>query len=117
METILVVDDEPLVLNLCNVALTRAGYGVIMASDGKTALELCREGDLHVDLALVDAAMPDMTGADLADCLRALGVRVVVMSGYSRDQVEERIGRSINYDKYLAKPFSQTTLKIAVQEA
>lgn len=115
-ETVLVVDDEPLVLSTCKVALSRAGYNVIPDPNGNRALQLCRSGSPRVDLALLDAVMPGVSAAELASGLRALGTKIVLMSGYLESQLAEQVGETVLYDKYLPKPFHVSTLLRIVRE-
>ena len=116
-ETILVVDDDPLVLKMCGAGLSNAGYHVVTASDGLHAIELCRKIEFRVDLALIDAVMPMMSGPELEDCLRGLGIRILIMSGYPESQLFERLGRTVNYSSFLAKPFTSSVLLEAVKKA
>ena len=69
MMKILVVDDDPNILELVSIQLTQAGYTVMKASDGFEALELLEEG--LPDLAVVDVMMPRMDGYKLTKKLRA----------------------------------------------
>jgi CheY-like chemotaxis protein len=67
-ETILVVDDEQMVLGLVNSMLTRFGYRVIAAASGKEALDLLeKKPDIEVQLALVDLVLPGMTGVEFVE--------------------------------------------------
>ena len=63
--TILVIDDEPLVLSLTNAMLSRCGYTVVTAGSGTEAIRLFENWPgIEIDLLLVDLAMPDMTGTE-----------------------------------------------------
>jgi CheY-like chemotaxis protein len=117
-ETILVVDDEAIVLRFCNTVLSGAGYRVITAPDAHAALEIYNNGRQRIDLALVDAIMPGMSGPALADCLTGLGasVRVLMMSGYPEDTIIQRLGHWVNYEKFLRKPFKPPVLLSAIRE-
>jgi two-component system cell cycle sensor histidine kinase/response regulator CckA len=117
LETILVVDDDPLVLKMCSAGLWNAGYYVVTASDGLQAIEMCRKIEYRVDLALIDAVMPMMSGPELEECLRGLGIRILIMSGYPETQLFERLGRQISYNSFLAKPFTSSVLLEAVKKA
>ena len=64
METILVVDDDPMVLATCQRILTLGGYAVLAAGSGADALRLARNAT--IDLALLDVMMPGMNGIELA---------------------------------------------------
>jgi CheY-like chemotaxis protein len=82
-ETILVVDDDPVIRNLVGRALERMGYTVCEAEDGKSALELLTHRTPMVDLVLTDIMMPRMSGLELAQVAaeRWPELRLVFMSG------------------------------------
>jgi CheY-like chemotaxis protein len=63
--TILVVDDEPAVLNLVKLILEAAGYAVLAACNGQEALALCQNRNHIIDLLLTDSNMPDISGPEL----------------------------------------------------
>src|SRR5882724_5770398 len=92
--TVLIADDEQMVLNFAELALRRAGFRVLAASGGQAALDLCRAGAEHLDLALLDVVMPRMDGAQLCVALRAVypNLRVLFMSGFNEDGVGDRCG-------------------------
>ncbi len=82
--SVLLVDDEPLLRNLVQVVLTEAGYRVIVASCGKEALALASAPDVEIDLLVTDVVMPGMSGPQLAgELLRPRPeTPVLYMSGY-----------------------------------
>ena len=87
-ETILVVEDEPSVRTLTRIVLQRAGYNVLVAEDGRAALEVWAEHGERIDLLLTDMVMPGgMSGRELAAELLAVRPRLAVIftSGYSAD--------------------------------
>jgi two-component system, cell cycle sensor histidine kinase and response regulator CckA len=86
-ETILLVDDEQMIRDLGTRILTKAGYTVIAASNGKEALEVYRTQNSRISLVIMDLIMPEMGGKQCLENLLALdpSVRVVVASGYSLD--------------------------------
>ncbi|HYT89710.1 MAG TPA: PAS domain S-box protein [Gemmataceae bacterium] len=88
-ETILLVDDEPLIRQLGSVILQRQGYKVLLASDGLEALEVYREHRDHIDLVILDLTMPRLSGRDTLKRLVEMNpdVRVMFSSGYSSEQV------------------------------
>jgi PAS domain S-box-containing protein len=108
--SILVVDDDPLVLANTVAMLEELGHGVTEASSGKEALRLLREGD--ADLLVTDYAMPGMTGDELA--LEAMAIRpeiqVLLVSGYA--ELPEDAGKGL---ERLAKPFTEDQLAAAVE--
>jgi signal transduction histidine kinase/CheY-like chemotaxis protein len=111
-ETILMVEDEPLLRELVQCVLKQHGYRVLTASSGAEALKVWNEFDGHVDLLLTDMVMPGgMTGRELADQLRPLdaSLRVIFTSGYSQDFM----GRSFALEEginFLPKPYHPPTL-------
>ena len=117
IRTILVVDDDVLVVKMCSAGLWHAGYDVVTASGAMQAIEMCHAIQYRIDLALIDAIMPMMSGPELEDCLRSLGIKVLTMSGYPEHQIFEKLGRSLDYDHFLAKPFTVAELVGAVQRA
>jgi two-component system cell cycle sensor histidine kinase/response regulator CckA len=81
--TVLVVDDEPAMVDLAKITLEAGGYEVLTAFNGRQALELCVNQKDRVDLLLTDMNMPRMNGAELACSLVELlpGLPVVFMTG------------------------------------
>ena len=105
-ETILVVDDDAAVLELCYSVLSRDGYQVLRAASGQQALHLFGAGE-RFDMALVDVMMPDMTGVELVKRLEALepGLRVALTSGYSPDEVSSLTGQDASNYRIFWKPY------------
>ena len=110
-ERILLVEDEPTVLELMRRTLESYGYTVLHASTPERALRAMQEGDSHVDLLLTDVVMPGINGPELARQLRAFDptLRVLFMSGYSSDVVAEQ-GLLPAEVSLITKPFSPTAL-------
>ncbi len=112
-EAILVVDDERQIRDICARVLSRLGYTVTTASDGREALETLQEGPMP-SLVLTDLVMPGMGGLALHAQLEHQwpGVRTVLMSGYSADVAT--VGTSAV--PFLLKPFTATELAAIVRE-
>jgi two-component system, cell cycle sensor histidine kinase and response regulator CckA len=114
-ETILVVEDEPQVRALVRVVLTRAGYTVLEASNGREALGVAAAHQGRIDLILSDAIMPEMNGPDMVAKLRETHpeIPVIYMSGYSGSALSRAIVDTA--DDYLQKPVSPVTLTVRVR--
>ena len=118
-ERIVVVDDQPVVLEFCRTTLERAGYKVFTASNGEQALSLFEPNRSPVDLALIDIVMPGMSGIELAKRLEGLNlsVRIVLMSGYAPDEVKRVIGEHAAHYRSMWKPFEARTLVQMIKNA
>ena len=105
-ETILVVDDESVALQVCCRMLQTDGYRTLAAHDGQAAREILSSGE-QVDLALVDVIMPIMNGIELVQEIENThrGVKVALMSGYSEDEVNRLIGDDGSNYRIFWKPF------------
>ena len=117
-ETLLLVEDEALVLLAATTNLERLGYRVLSASSGVDALAVAQRFDGPIDLLITDVVMPRMNGLELANRLRKSRptLRVLFMSGYSKGEIAEY--DVINEDvQLLAKPYTLETLATRVREA
>jgi PAS domain S-box-containing protein len=92
-ETILVVDDEPAVRDMCEALLSALGYRAIPAEDGEAACHIYRERGGEIDLILLDLVMPRMGGRETFHALRGMdpGVRVLLSSGYAQQGAAQEI--------------------------
>lgn len=106
-ETVLLVEDEPQILELARVMLEKIGYRVLAAGTPEQALEIAEKHALEIQLLLTDVLMPVMNGLDLAEQMQTLypGMKVMFMSGYSGSAVfSEGVAR--HGAIFLAKPFT-----------
>lgn len=102
---VLVVDDEPNIVELLTVSLKFQGFDVEAAESGQEALKLARE--LKPDAYILDVMMPGMDGFELLAKLRSEGLDAPVLFLTAKDGVEDRIhGLTIGADDYVTKPFS-----------
>jgi PAS domain S-box-containing protein len=110
-ETVLLVEDEPAVRALAAMILGRIGYRVLSAEDGPGALRVWKEHASDVDVLLTDVIMPQMSGVELAQKLRALNpqLRVLFMSGYTDDTIAKH-GLRPGEISMLEKPFTAESL-------
>ncbi len=106
-ETILLVDDETVILDVASDMLKTLGYTVITAQDGPSALDLYRQNQAEIDLVILDMVMPDMSGGEVFDELKKINpkVKVLLSSGYSLNgQASRIIDRGC--DGFIQKPFT-----------
>jgi two-component system, cell cycle sensor histidine kinase and response regulator CckA len=112
--TILMVDDEDLLLTMGQAILSAYGYRVLTANSGQKALDLLSEGDTQVDLVVTDLVMPGMSGRELVERVRQLApeTRILCSSGYVRPTSQEHQEAG-----YLQKPFTSQELLLKVKQA
>ena len=116
-ETILVVEDEPALLQMTARLLERMGYTVLAAPSTGEALRLAREHADEIHLLLTDVLMPEMNGRDLARQVVALRpkVRSLFMSGYAETIIAEH-GVLVAAGSFLRKPFTAHALAVTVRQ-
>ncbi len=102
---ILVVDDEPSIVDAVATVLRYEGFEVDVAYSGRTAVEKVSAGSF--DLIVLDVMLPDLDGLEVTRRIRADGLDVPILFLTARSEVEDRIaGLTIGGDDYVAKPFS-----------
>lgn len=114
--TILVVDDEPAIVQIARDYLDRAGFRVVTASDGVTALHIARNERPH--LLVLDLMLPGMDGLDVTRTLRqdpATRKLPIVMLTARVDETDKLIGLELGADDYVTKPFSPRELVARVR--
>src|SRR2546423_10163751 len=100
---VLIVDDEPAVVDALDRALVQEGYAVRSARDGRSALDQVAKA--HPDAVILDVSMPQMSGLEACRRLRAGGDRTPVLMLTARDQGTDRVaGLDARADDYLAQP-------------
>ncbi|MDV6283737.1 response regulator transcription factor [Rhodococcus jostii] len=117
---VLVVDDEPNILELLSVSLRFQGFEVAKASTGAEGLDTART--FRPDAVILDVMMPGMDGFGLLKRLRADGVDAPVLFLTAKDAVEDKIsGLTLGADDYVTKPFSLeevvTRLRVILRRA
>jgi two-component system, OmpR family, alkaline phosphatase synthesis response regulator PhoP len=113
VKTILVVDDEPKIVKLVRDYLERAGFGVNVAADGKSALSRVRAE--KPDMVILDLGLPQMDGLDVTRELRKISsVPVIMLTGRSEES-DKLIGLELGADDYITKPFSPKELVARVR--
>ncbi|WP_457575049.1 PAS domain S-box protein [Desulfolithobacter sp.] len=120
--TILVMDDEEMIRDICNLMLTRLGYTVILAGDGQEAVDRYKEAlesGREISAAIMDLTVPGgMGGQEAARKILTLDpdARLIVASGYSHDTAMSR-HREHGFKAAISKPFDLDELGLAVQAA
>jgi PAS domain S-box-containing protein len=109
--TLLLVDDEQMILDVGSTMLERLGYAVHVANGGEAALQTYRDRGSTIDLVILDMVMPGMGGGDVFDGLKAINpeVKVILSSGYSLEgQASEIMARGCA--GFIQKPFNLAQL-------
>jgi PAS domain S-box-containing protein len=116
-ETILVVEDDPAVLEYIVEVLKELDYHVVQASDGKAALRHVEDESLRIDLLLTDVVMPGMSGRQVADAVRRIRptLKVLFMTGYSQNAIVHQ-GRLDPGVQLIQKPLSQAQLATRIRD-
>ena len=115
--TILLVDDEEMVLEAGEELLKHLGYEVLLAGDGQEALELYKKNHDMIDLVLLDMVMPVMGGGEAYDRMKRINanVKVILSSGYSLEGEAKEILRR-GCDAFIQKPFKLEQLSQKLRE-
>jgi DNA-binding response OmpR family regulator len=113
MQTILVVDDEPRIATLARDYLEHAGFAVVTAGDGPTALATVRQR--RPDLVVLDLGLPGLDGLDVTRQLRRDSSIPIVMLTARDDELDKLLGLELGADDYVTKPFSPRELVARVR--
>ncbi len=114
-ETVLIVEDEEMVLNLAKEVLKNYGYKVLTALNGRQGLDIFNKNKEHIDLVLLDLAMPEMSGQTVLDKMLKINpdVKVIISSGHSQE--DSRKGILSKAKSYVSKPYKPTDLAQTVR--
>jgi two-component system, cell cycle sensor histidine kinase and response regulator CckA len=118
--TILVIDDEPHVREMCRDMLGALGYTVLLAENGPAGLQFYRKSHREIDLVILDMIMPKMSGPAVFAALKDIdpAVKVLLYSGYSNSSlagIDELLMRGVA--GFIQKPFSAQDIGIAIKKA
>jgi DNA-binding response OmpR family regulator len=113
MKKILVVDDEPKIVQLARDYLEHAGFEVATAHNGKTALSIMRAE--KPDLLVLDLGLPEMDGLDVTRSIRKFSNVPIIMLTARAEETDKLIGLEIGADDYITKPFSPKELVARVR--
>lgn len=113
VKTVLVVDDEPKIVQLARDYLEHAGFEVLTSADGAAALQLARSR--RPDLVVLDLGLPTMDGLDVMRALRAESSVPIVVLTARDDELDKVLGLELGADDYMTKPFSPRELVARVR--
>ncbi|MFC1488797.1 response regulator [Thermodesulfobacteriota bacterium] len=116
-ETVLLVDDENIIIEIGQQILETLGYQVLLARGGKEAIDVYTKNRDEIDLVILDMVMPDMGGGDTFDNLKKINpdLKVLLSSGYSIDgQASKILERGCN--GFIQKPFDLNSLSKKMRE-
>jgi two-component system alkaline phosphatase synthesis response regulator PhoP len=111
--TVLVVDDEPQIVKLVRDYLEHAGFSVVAASDGPSALRAVRT--VRPDLIVLDLGLPVLDGVDVTRSIRRDSAVPIIMLTARADESDKLVGLELGADDYLTKPFSPKELVARVR--
>jgi len=116
-ETVLLVDDEEIVLGVGKQMLERLGYSVLTAKNGVEAVDIYRDNQKSVSLIILDMIMPGLEAGDIYDKLQALNpdVKVLLSSGYGLDQKTKGMLEQ-GISGFIQKPFNMKKLEDKIGE-
>jgi PAS domain S-box-containing protein len=116
-ETILIVDDEKMIIEVGREMLTAMGYIVITAEDGEKALDIVKSGKHEIDLVILDMIMPRLSGSETFTQLRNIDpeLKIILSSGYSIDgEASDIMNKGCN--GFVQKPFGMDILSNKIRE-
>ncbi len=115
MAKILVIDDEPSIVNLITAYLKPEGYEVHTAADGSSGLKAARA--YKPDLIVLDIMLPGMDGLELLSRLRRESEVYVILLTAKTEETDKVVGLSVGADDYVTKPFSPRELTARIKAA
>jgi two-component system alkaline phosphatase synthesis response regulator PhoP/two-component system response regulator ResD len=112
-QTVLIVDDEPNIVELARMYLEQAGFSVMSAGDGATALQ--RFSDEAPDFIVLDLMLPEVDGWEVCKRVRARSEVPILMLTARDDDVDKIVGLELGADDYMTKPFNPRELVARVR--
>ncbi|TET83297.1 MAG: PAS domain S-box protein [Desulfobacteraceae bacterium] len=116
-ETILLVDDEDMIIDVGKAMLRTLGYNFFVAKSGKEAVEIYKQKQDKIDMVILDMIMPDMGGQETYDHMHGINpdVKVLLSSGYSiNDQTKDLLVNGCNV--FIQKPFNIKQMSVKIRE-
>jgi len=116
-KAILLIDDEPMVNDICEMMLKKLGHQVLKAHSGSEGIKIFEVNKNRIELIISDFNMPGMNGQEVVNTIRLMdpGVKVLLSSGGMGDAKEEEILLR-GFDGFLIKPYTMNTLSIKIAE-
>jgi PAS domain S-box-containing protein len=116
-ETVLLVDDEDMIIDVSERLLRKLGYKVLIASSGKDAIKIYKARKGYIDMVILDIIMQDMSGGDIYDKLKEINpaIKVLLSSGYSINGQATGILEQ-GCDGFIQKPFNIKDLSLKIRE-
>ena len=116
-QTVMIVDDEEMILDVGRQMLTELGYEVLTANSGKAAIQIYQEHIRQIDLVILDMIMPEMSGARVFGHLKQINpdVKVLLSSGYSINGQAAKILEQ-GCKGFIQKPFTLRYLSEKMSE-
>ena len=112
-DSILIVEDEPTLLETLEYNMSRQGYRVLKASDGRVAVDVARRE--RPDLIVLDLMLPTLDGIEVCRILRReMNVPILMLTARD-DEVDKLVGLEVGADDYMTKPFSMRELLVRVK--
>ena len=114
--TVLFVDDEPSLRALAKLVLENSGYSVLLAENGREAVDVFRQNASRITVVLMDMTMPVMGGKEAFHLIREIRpeVPMIVLTGYSEQSMREELGADV-IAGFIQKPYSTAKLAVAIQ--
>ncbi len=112
---LLVVEDDPTLLSTLSYSLTRAGYDVLTAGDGESALSRARESGDGLDLVILDVMLPGINGYQVLREIRSISDVPVMMLSARGEEQDKIDGLELGADDYIVKPFAMRELVARVR--
>ena len=114
--TILVIDDEPLVLSMARSVLEQCGYRVFTAESGARAIEAMKQNTAEIEAVILDVTMPEMSGSEAFNRLKAIrpDLKVILSTGHSETETTARFAGA-GLAAFLQKPYTATQLAETVR--
>lgn len=115
-ETILLVDDEKMILEMGSNILKHLGYKVLLAEDGLKALELYKEKQKEIDVVILDLIMPKLSGKEVFDRIRLIApyAKIIFSTGYAKEEMLQPLSDR-QADGFLKKPYKIQEMAECIQ--